>query len=144
MSSHSLSNVILYYNIMLYYDMFGTFASQSTRNTSGNCGCGCSLLRPAFQVDQQLALNHIEELVVMIVLVPVILAFDHAQAHHRTVHLAKRLVVPLVRSRIGERLLIDQLQMFVQHIEASVIGILGSGAHSLLLSVSRRVAKSRV
>src|SRR5262249_33457630 len=97
--------------------------------------------RSAFQVDQQLALNHIKELIVMIMLVPVILAFDHSQAHHRSVDLTKGLVVPGVRSRAGERLLIDQLQMLVQNVEASVIGILGGGTHFLLLTLGQTRCK---
>ena len=33
---------------------------------------------PAFKIDQQLAFDHVEKLIVVIVLVPVVLAFDHA------------------------------------------------------------------
>jgi len=48
------------------------------------------------QVDEQLALHNIEKLVVLIVLMPVVLAFNHAHADYRCVHLAERLIEPLV------------------------------------------------
>jgi|tagenome__1003787_1003787.scaffolds.fasta_scaffold20647056_1 hypothetical protein len=65
-----------------------------------------------FQVDQQFAFDDVEKLVIVIVLVPVIFAFDHSESHYGSIHLTKRLVVPLVRSRIRECLLVDQLQRF--------------------------------
>jgi hypothetical protein len=47
------------------------------------------------QVDKQLSLDHVEKLVVIVVLVTVILALNYAPANHRFVHLAKRLVMSL-------------------------------------------------
>src|SRR6202022_100028 len=72
---------------------------------------------PVFHVDQQLALDDVEELVVMVMFVPVILTLNYSHPNDRGVHLAKRLVVPLMWSRIRERFLIDQLQGFVQNVQ---------------------------
>jgi hypothetical protein len=52
--------------------------------------------RASLEVDQQLPFEHIEEFVVVIVLVPVVFTLDHALSHYRVVHLAQGLVEPLV------------------------------------------------
>jgi hypothetical protein len=59
--------------------------------------------RFAFQVDNEVAIEHKEELVVVIVLMPVVLALHHAQANNGIVNFAQCLVVPLVRARLYKR-----------------------------------------
>ena len=47
-----------------------------------------------FHLDEEAAADDVEELVLVVVLVPVILALHGAEAHHGLVHLAQGLVVP--------------------------------------------------
>ena len=77
---------------------------------------GTSSAVTVVHVDQQLSLDHVEKLVVIVVLVPVILAFNYAQANHRFVHLAKRLVIPLVGAGGGERPLVDYFALLVVNV----------------------------
>ena len=63
-----------------------------------------------FKIDEQLALDDVEELVVRIVLVPVILTLDDAKADHGFVYLAERLVVPLEFAGIGKSLRVDDFK----------------------------------
>jgi len=62
-----------------------------------------------FKIDNQPAFNNVKEFVVIIVLVPMIFTFNDAKAYYRPVHLAKRLVVPLVTTGVGESLFVDHL-----------------------------------
>ena len=50
----------------------------------------------AFQINQKLSLQHEEEFILLVVLVPVKLALHDAETNDAIVHLAKSLVVPLV------------------------------------------------
>ncbi len=65
---------------------------------------GIELDGTVFKVDEQLALDDVEKLVVHIVLVPVILTLKNAQANNRIIHLAERLVVPLECAGVGSDL----------------------------------------
>ena len=56
--------------------------------------CPGQLDGAVFEVDDESTLDHVEELVEVIVLVPVIFALDDAEPDDRVVHLAERLVVP--------------------------------------------------
>ena len=76
----------------------------------------CKVNGLAFQIDQQSTFDHIKEFIITFVFVPVIFAFYNAHPHHRLVHLAQRLVVPLVRARVGESLLIDHFQGLKQDV----------------------------
>jgi len=74
-----------------------------------------SLLRPQihraiFKIDNKMALQDNEELVVAIVFVPVILTLHHPQANNRIVHFAQRLVVPLVIAGFHQRRNVHQSQ----------------------------------
>src|SRR5438270_4083964 len=82
-----------------------------------------------FKIDEQLAFDYVEKLVVIVVFVPVIHAFDDSNSYHRSVHLAERLVVPLMRSCVGKRFFVDQLQRLMQNIQSSVVGKLRLGSH---------------
>lgn len=48
----------------------------------------------AFVVDPELAVAHVEKLVLVVVLVPVEFAFDYAKPHHAVVHFHQCLVEP--------------------------------------------------
>ena len=87
----------------------------------------------AIDVDQQLSFDHIEEFVVGGVLMPVILAPYHSQAHHGLVHRAKRLVVPGVRAGIGELLLFNHFERLIINVQASDIWEFGWVSHARTL-----------
>lgn len=74
-----------------------------------------SLLRPQihraiFKIDNKMAFQDKEELVVAIVFVPVILTLHHPQANNRIVHFAQRLVLPLVIAGFHQRRNVHQSQ----------------------------------
>lgn len=52
--------------------------------------------RFVFQIDQEPALDHVEELVLFVVLVPVVFTLDDANADDGAVDLAERLIEPFV------------------------------------------------
>ena len=91
--------------------------------------------RSAFQINEQLAFDDVKEFVIIVMLVPVILAFDDSKTDDGIVYLAERLVVPIVRSRISDGLFVDEFQVFMKDVKARVIGICGSGHGSLLKAV---------
>jgi len=89
---------------------YGTL--RSARAVQDSLGDNEALSRSEFhgsilQVDQESPLDHIEEFIISVVLVPVIIAFYNPQPHYGLVNLAQRLVVPLVRAGVGESLLVD-------------------------------------
>lgn len=61
------------------------------------------------EVDDETAFENKEELVVVVVFVPMVLALHDAEMDDRIVHLAQCLVVPAVGTRLHERGNIDQL-----------------------------------
>jgi len=65
---------------------------------------------PAFQVDLEAPLDDVEELVFLVVLVPVELALEDAEPDDAVIHPAERLVVPRVLTRVDERLDVDELE----------------------------------
>jgi len=75
---------------------------------------------PPFQIDSQLAFEHIKEFVIVVVLVPMVLTLDHTDPNNRCVDLAKRLIDPR-HLRIGERFLIDDLKCAVQDIDSRIV-----------------------
>ena len=66
----------------------------------------------ALQINQEPAFDHVEKFVLIIVLVPMVFALDHADTDNRGVYLAKRLVEPRVTG-IGQRLFVNHLQRAV-------------------------------
>lgn len=76
-----------------------------------------------FEIEQELAFDDIEKLVVVIVFVPVVFTAKNAQAHDGGVYLAERLVVPLKFAVIGELLFFDDFQRLVVNVEASFVRI---------------------
>ena len=77
--------------------------------------------RALFQIDQQLTANDIEELVFVLVFMPMIFALDHAEPHDGLVHFAQRLVVPLVRARFDESGHVDRFERAVKNVEPRII-----------------------
>ena len=63
-----------------------------------------------FEVDQEAAVDDVEEFVFVIVFVPVKFALHDAEADHAVIHSAESLVVPLVLASFDERLEIDELE----------------------------------
>jgi hypothetical protein len=62
---------------------------------------------PIFEINQEMSVEDEKEFIDVFVFVPVIFALNYRQSNDRIVHLAKRLVVPLVRAGIGQFLHID-------------------------------------
>jgi hypothetical protein len=84
---------------------------------------------PILQLNEQLPLHDVEEFVVRIVFMPVILALDHAQTHHRSIHFAQGLVLPRVRTGVRELLFLNDFQRLILHIEARDVGACCAIAH---------------
>jgi hypothetical protein len=66
--------------------------------------------RPALQVDDEATLEDKEELIVVVVLVPVILTLQDAKSNDRVVHFAEGLVVPMVGAGVNQRGNVNQAQ----------------------------------
>jgi hypothetical protein len=79
----------------------------------------CSVL----EINQELTLDNIEKLIVGVMLVPVVFALHNAKTHHGLIDLAQRLVVPLGRASVRERLFVDQFQWFVKNVQMSLVGV---------------------
>ena len=82
-----------------------------------------------FQIDEQLAIDDVEELIIGIVLVPVILTLKDAKPNHGFIDLAERLVIPLEFASIGKSFDIDNFQWFVENIQTSFVSILIGFGH---------------
>ena len=104
--------------------------ARAMQHTFGNDKSlsGREVDRSLFQINQQPALDNIEKLVVIIVLVPMILALDHANANDRRVDLAERLIEPRLTG-VRKRFLIDHLQRSVQNIKSRIVGEILDVAH---------------
>ena len=76
----------------------------------GEALAGIELDGAVFEVDQEAALDDEEELVLAVVLVPVELAVQDAEADDAIVHPAERLVVPGFFAGVGEGLHVDELE----------------------------------
>jgi len=85
--------------------------------------------RTSFKIDDELALNDIEELVVGVVLVPVILALHHTESDHGVIHLAERLVVPLEPASVDQRLDVDNFESRIEDVETGLVRIGGGLGH---------------
>src|SRR5215467_10859072 len=85
--------------------------------------------RAAFEINQQLSLDHVEKFVIVIMLVPVIFALHDAKTDHGSVHLAESLVVPLVGAGISKRALIDYFQRLTKDVESRFIGEVFHACH---------------
>jgi len=102
---------------------FGNYESLARREIDG----------AAFEVDQEMSFDDVEELVVGVVLVPVILSLDDSEADHGIVHLTQGLVVPAVCARIGEHFLVDHFERLVEDIETGFVGKWRGCGHGVFL-----------
>jgi hypothetical protein len=93
------------------------------------------------QIEQQQAFDGEEELVVVVVFVPVVLAFDEADADYRIVDLAEGLVEPLVILGVRDGVEVDAFEGVVEDVEASFIGEGSCVGHGKLLVA--RIAKGQ-
>src|SRR6266567_4591174 len=73
--------------------------------------------RPPLEIDDPSSLDHVEELVLVVVLVPVEFTLHHAEAHDAVVHATERLVVPAVPAAI------DELERSEQRVEMDGVGL---------------------
>jgi hypothetical protein len=94
--------------------------------------------RFVFQIDQEPALDHVEELVLFVVLVPVVLTLDDAHADDGAVDLAERLIEPFVLAALGHRFDVDELEWAVQDVEAGFVREGGGFCHEDLFA--KRIA----
>jgi hypothetical protein len=78
-----------------------------------------------FEVDEEPSFNREEELVIVVVLVPVIFAFNDADANNGVVYFAEGLVEPLVIPGVGD-VDVDDFEWTVEDVEPGLIGE-GSG-----------------
>jgi hypothetical protein len=86
--------------------------------------------RPSLEIDDELAFNDVEELVVGVVLMPVILSLHHTEAEDCVIHLAEGLVVPLKLAGVDQRLEVDNFESGIEDVEARLVGISGGLGHS--------------
>jgi hypothetical protein len=68
------------------------------------CTTPLGAVRLRIEIDQEESLEHEEELVVVLMLVPVILALHDAEPDDRVVHAADRLIPPFVLDRGDHRI----------------------------------------
>src|SRR5262245_22241169 len=101
----------------------------------------CELDRPAFQVNYEAALDHVEELILLVVLMPVKLALHHAEPNDAVVHSAQRLVIPRVLAGIDECLNVNEFQGSIPRVQVDRVWRLT--AHMASLMPSRADDKSR-
>jgi hypothetical protein len=84
---------------------------------------GCKFDDPVGKVDQQFSFQHVKELIVFLVLVPVILSLEDAKTNDRIVHLAKSLVVPLEIAGVSERFLVDHFSLAEKDVQTRLVRI---------------------
>ncbi len=76
---------------------------------------------PLIEVDEERTFDNVEELVVVIVLVPVVFALNNTETNHGTIHLAERLVVPLVGAGIRQGPFIDQFERLKRDVQPGFV-----------------------
>src|SRR5439155_5718110 len=88
--------------------------------------------RAALQVDDEPPRDDVEELVLVVVLVPVVFPLHHTESHHGVVDLAERLGVPGMGAGVEQRLDVDELERPVADVEVSIVGIRRAVGHGEL------------
>src|SRR5215471_8050783 len=78
--------------------------------------------RPSLQLDHKPAIDHVEELIFSVVLVPVKLSLHHAKPHDAIVDPAERLVIPGISAGISERLHVDLFERTRDRVQVYRIG----------------------
>jgi hypothetical protein len=79
--------------------------------------------RAALKINEQLPLDDVEELIIFVVLVPMVLAFDYPQSHYRIVNFTQGLVEPFVFTGIREGLFIDDFHCRIKDVQSCFVGI---------------------
>ena len=74
-----------------------------------------------FEIDQETPIEDEKEFINLFVFMPMIFALNYGHPDDRIVYFAQRLVVPLVRARIGQFLHIDYFQRSAQNVEVSLV-----------------------
>ncbi len=85
---------------------------------------------PIFKVDDEPAIQNEEELVIVVMFVPMILALHYTEPNHGIVDLAKRLVVPAIRSGGHQRGHVDRAQRRKLDVEIGCVRVAGRLAHN--------------
>ena len=96
------------------HDAFGNDDSLARAEVDGArvVFCGGGVLR-IDEIDEQTAFDDVEELVLLLMVVPVIVSLDDAEANDGIVHVAERLVVPRVRGSVRGQLFFDYFEGLV-------------------------------
>src|SRR5207253_120291 len=92
------------------------------------------LHRAAFEINQQLPFNHVEEFVIIVMLVPMVFTLHNTETNHRPVHPAEGLVVPLVGAGVGEGSFIHDFQRLAKNVESGLVGEPFHTGHRMLPS----------
>ena len=74
-----------------------------------------------FEIDQETAVQNEEELIDVLMLVPMVFALNHRHPNDRIVHPAERLVVPFIGAGVSQFLHIDYFKRSVQNVEVSLV-----------------------
>jgi hypothetical protein len=85
--------------------------------------------RAIFEIDDEVPLQDKEELVVVVMFVPVILALQDSQANNGVVHFTKRLVIPLIGAGFHQGGNVHQAENWKLDIEMSGVRIILLFAH---------------
>jgi hypothetical protein len=70
-----------------------------------------------FEIDQELTFEDEEKFIVVVVFVPVVFAFDDAEANYAVVYVGEGLVEPLMRAFPHELVYVHTLEVFEFYIE---------------------------
>src|SRR5262249_824928 len=74
---------------------------------------------PPIEIDLKAAVDDIEKLVLLVVLVPVELALHDAESYNAVVVPAESLVVPSIFARVDERLDVDKLERSAPRVQVN-------------------------
>ena len=87
--------------------------------------------RAIFEIDDKVPFQDKEELIVVLMFVPVILALHDPEANNGVVHLAKRLVIPCIGAGFHQGRYVHQVKGRKRDIEESGVRIILLFAHRL-------------
>jgi hypothetical protein len=87
--------------------------------------------RTIFEIDDKVPLQDKEELVVVVMFVPVVLALDDPESNHGVVHLAECLVIPFIGAGFHQGRNVHYAQSWKLGIEVSRVRIILLFAHLL-------------
>lgn len=76
---------------------------------------------PVLQINEQSSGDHIKELVVVVVFMPMKFALHDAEAHNAFVYLRERLVPPRILTGSNDTWNVYHFQMRVQNVEVDVV-----------------------